>query len=261
MLLCIILPISWENIISRKLFNDDIVSLNRIVTDRWTQAQKVASGFETGNVVYVYNMGSSLNRARILGFESTHETHIRLQRYFYEYYTPAIIDIESAVDDVQRKRINIENTKNMVFFFNPIVLFRDISNRIAGNSRVDYLRFLHDGRIIRNELTSIGAREGWLFDYGYFAEFADERLMGDEAAFWERFAVVGMETLYQELMLLMETAEKFSFEMPSIRRYEQPNPTFTEIFSRIATVLAMFVVSILALWVLTWVRFMRYDVR
>ena len=94
---------------------------------------------------------------------------------------------------------------------------------------------------------------GWLFDYRFLAVVADENLLSNR----EEYENVSM----RELRATVDNAERFSFEMPVIRRYDQPNPTFGEIFNRIAVVLGLFVGSILVMWVLTWVNFMRYDVR
>jgi ABC-type transport system involved in multi-copper enzyme maturation permease subunit len=258
-MLCIILPISWDYIASPKLFNDELVLLRQINTDKRSEAQKTITGVDTGGSYLFYN-GQRTHNVEICSFQGVYEKWYHYQSILYESYFPANRETELAVDNVIRKRINIDNIKSMVFFFNPVVLFSDIGARIAGNSRADYLRFLHEGRAIRDELVNLGIREGWLLDYRFFARYADEFLLGADD-YWIEKIYVDWESAYEEIFAIMEDAEMFSFEMPFIRRYEQPNPSFSEIFTRIATVLAMFVVSILALWICTWMKFMRYDVR
>jgi len=258
-MLCIILPISWDYIVSPKLYNDEIVHLQRLHSDKQTEAQSVLRGQDLSGS-YSVHTGNRTRNVLILTNIETYQRWYRFLEHLYENYFPANREIELAMDNIIRKRISIENTRSWVFFFNPIVLFNDISNRIAGNSRADYLRFLQEGRGIRNDFVSTGIREGWLLGYGFFAQRADETLLGSEVYWNERFRT-DWEAAIQDMGAIIEGAEMFSFEIPIIRRYEQPNPTFGEIFSRIAMVLAMLVVSILGLWILTWERFMRYDVR
>ena len=62
-------------------------------------------------------------------------------------------------------------------------------------------------------------------------------------------------------MSMMDTATPYGFEMPFVRRYEQPNPSFGVVFLRIAGVLGIFVVSIMGMWICTWYKFLGYDVR
>jgi hypothetical protein len=210
--------------------------------------------------IYLSNNGGITRNVMILSNLETYQKWYRYLEHLYENYFPANREIELAMDSIIRKRISMENIRSLVFFFNPIVLFNDISNRIAGNSRADYHRFLQEGRGMRNDFVSIGIREGWLLGYGFFAQKADETLLGSEEYWNERFRT-NYDSALNDMIAIVSNAEMFSFEMPIIRRYEQPNPTFGEIFNRIAVVLAMFVVSILGLWILTWTKFMRYDVR
>ena len=262
MLLCIILPICWENIISRKLYANQLNHLKRTVIDRRSIAEEIYNNFEwEGNIAYITGNSRNTNKVELFSFTRIYQMHYRLQKYLYDSVSPAIFDIETAADDVQRKFINIDNTKNRLFFFNPIVLFQNMSNLIAGNSRADYLKFLQDGRSIRNDLTGTGVKEGWLFDYRYFAMYEDENLMWDEDVFWHKYMTIDIEELSQELSMLLENAKKFSFDLPAIRRYEQPNLSFGEIFNKIIEVLALLIASILALLIITWYKFMRYDVR
>ena len=262
MLLSIILPICWENIISRKLYANQLNHLKRTVIDRRLIAEEIHSNFEwDGNIVHITGNSRNTNKVELFSFTRMYQMHYRLQRYLYDFMSPAIFDVETAADNIQRKLINIENTKNRIFFFNPIVLFQNMSNLIAGNSRSDYLSFLSDGRSIRNDLTGTGVKEGWLFDYRYFAMYDDENLMWDEDVFWHKYMTIDIEELSQELSMLLENAKKFSFDLPAIRRYEQPNLSFGEIFNKIIEVLALLIASILALLIITWYKFMRYDVR
>ena len=210
--------------------------------------------------MYSWSNGGRTHNVMILTNIEAYQRWYLFLEHLYINYFPANRKIELAMDNIIRKLISMENTRSLVFFFNPIVLFNDISNRIAGNSRTDYLRFLQESREIRNDFVSLGIREGWLLGYGFFARKADEALLGSEEYWNERFRT-NYDSAINDMFAMIDGAEMFSFEMPIIRRYEQPNPSFGEIFSRIVIVLAMFVVSILGLWILTWERFMRYDVR
>ena len=261
MLLCIVLPISWDHIISRNLYSDQLSQLRRIIVDNRIKANEVSQNFNFGDLMYMQNNGRKLNRVSIFSFESVYETHYRYQKYLYDNMTPAIFDTEYAVDNVQRKLINIENTKSRVFFFNPIVLFQNLCNLITGNSRADYLRFLQDGRSIRNSLLDTGATNGWLFDYRYLAIYSDPHLMWDEDDFWQKYKTMDMSDIVNQIDILVGNADAFKFELPIIKNYEQPNPTFYEIFIKIVEVLSLFVTNILALWIITWYKFMRFDVR
>jgi len=265
-MLCIILPISWDYIASPKLFDDEMVQLRRVHADKQRQVQRVLQEVPDEMNLHMtthlmWNSGHGIYQERVWTFTEAYQRRYLFLRYVYENYFPASREVEQAMDEIQRKRIGIDNIKSLVFFFNPIVLFNDIGARIAGNSRADYLRFLHAGREIRDDLVNLGIREGWLFDYRFFAYYADENQPGSWEPWGERAAVEGWDTVWVDIQAVMGRLERFSFDMPFIRRYEQPNPTFGEIFSRIAVVLVMFVVSILILWICTWYKFMRYDVR
>jgi len=263
-MLCIILPTSWNQIISPKLFNDDINQLRQIHWDKvmqawnifWMPPDEVAvqGGF------IVMRTGDFFYRENLWSIKEDHERHTRFRRYLYDTYLPATREVEQAMDNIQRKRINVANIRNMVFFFNPIVLFNDIGMKIAGNSRADYIRFLHDAREIRDDLVNTGIRDGWLFGYGFNAMFTEEHIL-DMADVLKWIETMDHDELYAHVMGMMDAATPYSFEMPFIRRHEQPNPSFGEVFVRIAGVLGIFVVSIMGMWVMTWVRFMGYDVR
>ena len=266
LLLSILLPVSWDYIISPKLFDNSLTQLQQIHTDKkniandlfWNPPPEVKPGG-----MYLMHTGSHFYNSKIFSDQNTYDTHYRFQKYLYENYYPATKVAELAIDDVIRKRLTIENTKNWIFFFNPILLFEDISRKITGNSRGDYLRFLHDGRLIRDDLVNRGIQEGWLMDYRFFAMFQDEHLFESEQmqALWQRAMKEGVGSVFLDILAFMENSEKFKFEMPTIRRYTQPNFSFSEIFGKIAIVLTIFVFSILILWILTWIKFMKYDVR
>ena len=263
----IILPISWKYIVSPQLFDNQMAQVRQIRDDKAAEAHRRL--VEVPEEAQIFRLDGAMNRNSgyghsmfTTGFERAYITLYAFLRYLNESYFPAAREVEFARDNILRKQINIDNIKNMVFFFNPIVLFNDIGAKIAGNSRADYLRFLHDGRAVRDDFINLGVREGWVFDYRFFAQYADRSLWfdyedelmmlfnsGDQDAIWERFGAIH------------ESAELFSFEMPVYRRYEQPNYSFGEIFVRIAAVLGLFVVGILGLWVCTWYKFIRYDVR
>jgi hypothetical protein len=258
-MLCIILPISWDYIVSPQLFNDDIVQLQRNENDRRMQAWEWLRGQRISGM-YMYHNGGRTHSIEIWSFTETYESWYEYLVLLNSEYFNLNREIELATDNIIRKRIIIDNVRNSVFFYNPIVLFNDISNQIAGNSRADYLRFLHEGRGIRDDFVNLGTRDGWLLDYRFFAHKADPDLLGSQDLWMDKF-MSDLDTTVDELMAIGESAESFSFEMPFIRRYEQPNPSVTDIFSRIVMVLSMLVVSSLALWILTWNKFMRYDVR
>ena len=263
-LMSIILPISWEYIISPKLYNDRLNFLNQVYRDKHLQAYRImyedvpddarASG------AYMYHNGGTLHDISIWSTPDTYEKHYRFQRYAYEKYFPASRETEQAVDDIYRKNISIENIKNWVFFFNPIVLFNNLSMKITGNSREDHLKFLQDSRGVRDELVVLGEREGWLFDYRFFAMYADDSNLSD---FWEVWEALdgdmdGLMAWHDEIV---STAEEYEMVLPVFRKYQQPIYTFGEIFSRISMYLVLFVVSILVLWLLIWQKFLNYDVR
>jgi len=265
-LLSIVLPISWDYIISPTLYKDKLDQLTQIHTDKQTQANDIFSNpppeARTGGSYSNYS-GGPLYNFHFFSSLDTYKSHYNFQKYICDNYYPATREVEMANDDVLRKRISIENTKSLVFFFDPIVLFKDISMKISGNSIADYQRFLQDGRGIRDDLVSIGIKEEWLLDYRFFAYYADERLSESDRyiALIKRLQTEEWEDVESDYYAFSDNAERFSFDLPFFRRYNQPNPTFGEIFSRIAMVLCIFVVSIVLLWILTWYKFMRYDVR
>ena len=263
-LFCIVLPISWDYLVSPKLYEDRLKQLQRIHLNKANQANSIFYDVpDEVNINHVSHMSwnNYFYSTIVWSFQETYDRHYAFQRYVYEKYYPVAREVEMARDDVLRKQINIDKTKSMVFFFNPIVLFNDISMKIAGNGRDDYLNFLHKGREIRDDLVNRGITEGWLLDYRFLARFEDENMLGSQMIWWEKASVSGWEPAYQEMLNLATNANLFKFEMPVIRRYDQPNPSFGEIFNRIVMVLTMFVVSIIILWIVTWYKFMRYDVR
>ena len=263
-LFCIVLPTSWDYLISPKLYDEKISHLTRIYMDKQTQANNIFYKVPDDvniNLVGHLHWNNYFYSSTVWSFQYTYARHYAFQKYVYEEYFPVSREVEQAIDDVIRKRINVQDTKSFVFFFNPIVLFNDISMKIAGNHRSDYLRFLQNSREIRDDLVNLGVREGWLLDYRFFAYYADEFMLGPDEPLWERMEKLGWDAVWQEMKSLSENAEAFTFEMPVVRRYAQPNPSFGEIFNRIVMVLTMFVVSIIALWILTWYKFMHYDVR
>jgi ABC-type transport system involved in multi-copper enzyme maturation permease subunit len=264
-MICIILPVGWNQMVSPKIFDDSLNQYWQIYTDHYGTANEILyNPPDEANLSLVSNVsqtGDWFYRCNVWGFTETHEQRSRFYRYAYDKYYPASLELEQALDNYHHKRINIENIRNIVFFFNPIVLFNDIGRKISGNSRADYIKFLHDSREIRNDLVSLGAREGWLFGYGFTAMYEEKDILGSVDEWMPKFMNGNPEEVYAEVMGLMAVATPYTFEKPFIRSYQQPNPSFNEIFSKLVSVLTIFVVSILALWVLTWVKFMKYDVR
>jgi len=267
----IILPISWDYIAVPKLYSDQISSLNRIVSDKQSQLHRimytdVPDDVNRYNVSYMHWYGDFYH-VQMWSFRETHELWYRFQKYIIDNYYPVSRQAEQAKDEVFRKQISVDNVKNWVFFFNPIVLFENLSAKIGGNSREDYLKLLQDSRNIRDELVNLGISEGWLLDYRFFAVYKEEYSLGTTDEIVEIVSQangggdIDSEMFYGYVEEVRDRAERFEFEMPYFRRYEQPQYTFGEIFGRIWVYLGVFVGSILGLWVMTWRRFMTYDVR
>jgi len=263
-LLSIVLPITWDYIFAPKLFNDRVAELDQIYQDKNAQARRifydeVPEDADIFNAVHTLWSGSFYN-SNIWGYDDVYETHYRFQRYVIDYYYPASRQTEQAKDEVYRKNINMENMRNIVFFYNPIVLFESLSNKIAGNSQENYLKFLYDSRKIRDNLVSLGISEGWLLDYRFFAHFKEEYRLGDYNELLAKYNN-DPRKVNQLVMETYDIAEPYVMHLPPIQPYEQPQYNFGEIYSQIYVYLVVFVVCILALWVMTWQRFMRYDVR
>ncbi|MCL1827089.1 MAG: ABC transporter permease [Candidatus Cloacimonetes bacterium] len=263
LLFSIILPISWSNVISAKLFDKDIATLQQNNALKRDYLQKILDeyGSTVSENTYVMNWGGYFNNLGIIEFEESTPTLYNRLKFLTEEYTPVLHEVEQTIDEIRRKYNSIESLRNWIFFFNPVVLFSDISNKIAGNTRSDYMKFISDARDIQSDLVSLGIREGWLLDYRYYTTINEQDLVGSIYAVLEQVETIGWDAAADELQSRVETATPFTFDMPHIKVYQQPNPLFEEIFMKIFSVLAMFVVSILLLWVATWRLFMRYDVR
>jgi len=272
LLFAIILPISWQYIISPKLYNEAIDRLDHNYGDKYTHSRNVFWLRELDETKYDASqlsledsdmfqwMGGYFYDTAKAGSQQGYDQHYRFQQYVIDNYYPASREVEQARDEVDRKYINIENGANWVFFFNPIVLFENLSSKITGNSRADQLRFLQDSREVRDALIGLGIREGWLLDYRFFASFKDGLAL---PSFEELMEMSGsdMNKLYAYLTDIFATAEPFEMQLPTFPQYPQPILTFGEVFMAILPYLVMFVVSILGLWMMTWQRFMVYDVR
>ena len=271
-LFSIVLPISWEYILSPKLYNDKLNILQQNYRDKYLQTYKiqhddVPEDADIHNVGHILWNGDFYDNT-VWGLHYTYDTHYRYQRYMYEVYFPASREAELSIDEIYRKQINIENTKNWIFFFNPIVIFNNLSMKITGNSRNDHLRFLHDSREVRDDLISLGSTEGWLFDYRFFALYKEEHDLNplwismveefndDYDLFWDNWDYV-----WARIVEFREQGEFYEMEIPHFRKYQQPHFTIAMIIPRIYSGMLMLVGSILVLWVLTWNRFMKYDVR
>jgi len=272
MLFAIILPISWEYIISPKLYDEAIARLDQIYSDKYVHSRNIFWLRELDETKYdasqlriqgsgMYNwIGGFFYEAVKSGSQAGYDQHYRYQRYILDEYFPASREVEQAMDDVYRKRINVDNDANWVFFFNPIVLFESLSSKITGNSHGDFLKFLQDSRDVRDTLVSQGVREGWLLDYRWFAMYEEGFVLHSYEEIIEMFGG-DMTKIHDYIVDRCENAEPFVMQLPSFPQYAQPILTFGEVFMAILPYLVMFVVSILALWLLTWQRFMHYDVR
>ena len=257
----IVLPISWDYILSPKLYNDKINQLWKIHQDKWriySSSMWSENPYWSGN--YFQYSGEGFYNSIVFADVETHATRLQLQKFIYENTYPHTSDVEQSRDDFERLRINIENTRNWIFFYNPIVLFQNLSMKITGNSRDDYIKFMHSTRELRNEIVNLGITEGWLLDYRFNAIYEEEYQTID----FEDL-IIEFDYDYDKLSDYIEdftnNAKKYEIQLPVFRRYEQPVYTFGEIFNRIWVYLALFVSSILVLWVMTWAKFMKYDVR
>ncbi|MCL2063566.1 MAG: ABC transporter permease subunit [Candidatus Cloacimonetes bacterium] len=271
MVLCIIIPISWDYIISPSLSNERIHQATQNYHTYTTQAKRaiehdlpddanlrlVPMGIWTSSAG-IENDG--IHEMSLWGYDETYEQSSRFQSHLYENYYPLIRASEQAYDDVYRVRINTENMMNRVFFFNPIVIFHNLSMKIAGNSRVDHLVFLHTARELRDDLVNLGATEGWLFDYRFYAHFKEEYNLGSREEMLARFDG-DRELVWEYVNDIEENAEMYEMEVPVFRKYEQPHFTLAMMIPRIFESMVLFVGSIVGLWVVIWWRFLGYDVR
>ncbi|MCL2063563.1 MAG: ABC transporter permease [Candidatus Cloacimonetes bacterium] len=281
----IVLPISWDYIIAPRLYNDTLTQLSQGYRDKIMQAQRIMYNDvpDEANINLVGHMNWSgrhfFYETNVAGWKATHEQHHRYQMYIYENYFPVTRDAEQAYDEIQRKRIYMENVRNWVFFYNPIVLFNSLSAQITGNSREDLLRFLHTTRELRDELVNLGVSEEWLLDSRFFIMYELEtdvmynitdqydlfmliyEYAGGHGPLEDFFNEIGEERAVGYLQEMVSQQERYNMVLPRFRRYEQPIYTFSEIFARILQYLVVFVVSILVLWVMTWRKFLGFDVR
>jgi len=270
-LFCIILPTSWEYIFSPLLYNNTLSTLTHNYEDKITQSRRIFYLQDVDETKYdvdklnLDNTGHFRYNGGFWGgaywsYEETYEQHYRFAQYVIDEYYPAARLAEQAVDELYRKQISIDNVTSWIFFFNPIVLFENLSRIISGNSREDYLLFLHSAREIRDELTTLGLNEGWLQDFRFFAMYKEEYNVGYLSALYERFDNdEGQIMAY--LQGIDDITEPYEMTLPYIRPYAQPVYTFGEIFKMIWQYLVLFVVSVLVLWLMTWQQFMKYDVR
>jgi len=260
-LLSIILPISWDYIVSPSLYHHRLTQLERNYEDKYKQLKEAWSHPEGINMWGEGCMSGSGNfyETTLWTWKSSIAIGNRYLKYVYENYYPVSRETEQVKDDVLRKRIDVESVKNLAFFFDPIVLFGSISNCIAGNSQDDLVRFLHSTREIRDELVQIGVNEGWLFDRRFYSLYKEEYDIESIEDIFDRFPDWDDAEVYIEE--LQEKAEPLDIIMPTFRRFEQPLYTLGEVFTRIYLFLGLFVGSILVLWVMTWARFMGFDVR
>jgi len=263
-LFAIILPISWDYLCSPSLYNDRIVELERVYSNKKDDLYRIKNDDVPDDAhprqgVFVNSNGLFYN-GMVWAYAETMQYQENFRRYMHNVYYPISREAEQAIDEVYRKRINMEGVKTMVFFFNPIVQFGSLSDKITGNAREDHLRFLHDARAVRDGLVNIGVTDGWLFDYRFHAVYAEEYNL---PPLEEQYAKYGRDwdKIDADMMELRNRAEAYIMEMPAFSKYSQPVFSFGEIFSRIFFTMCVFVVCILALWVMTWGRFMGYDVR
>jgi ABC-type transport system involved in multi-copper enzyme maturation permease subunit len=269
-LFSIILPISWDYILSPKLYNDKLTELERIYVDKWDNTKRIMYVLVPDeaniNLVGHFNWSGYFYDSKVWGVSETYDQHYRFQKYMIDNYYPSARETEQAMDMLSRKRISIENVRNRVFFYNPIVLFNSLSTKITGNSREDHLKFMQTGREIRDELTNLGISEGWLLDRRFFAVGDDNSQPGYMEDYFKNTGktITNEEEwveFYNYCSSFLENGEEYEMTLPVIREYSQPLYSFGEIFMRIYVYLVLFVGCILVVWVLTWWKFMEYDVR
>jgi len=259
-LFSIVLPISWDYIASPSMFNDSLTSLDRIYSDKYDQLNSIwwkdiPEGISS-DVEWQFGGNNSFYEGKMWTGKSVIAERNKYLRYIYQTYYPVSRETEQARDAVLRKRTSIESIKSLAFFFDPIVLVSNVSNIIAGNSQEDRLRFLQSTREVRDNLVQTGVNEGWLFDRRFYSMYKEEF---DVDITLEEL-MVATEEWFDEIYERAESAGPFEIEVPKLT-FRQPTYTFGEIFTRILPFLALFVVSIVVLWVMTWVKFMRFDVR
>jgi len=272
-LFSIILPISWDYIISPRIYNEKFEQLSHNFIEKHNLANRlyyidVPDDADLNKIGHM-NWSGDFYEATVWGLQGTYEQHYRFQRYMYEVYFPVSRDIELIADEIYRTRISMENMRSRIFFYNPIVLLNNLSMKITGNSNDDYLLFLQNSREIRDDLINLGVNEGWLFDYRFFTMFTEEynnlqdywiemykEYDEDDDKFWAAW-----DTIWARVNAFSSKAEFYEMELPHIKPYEQPHFTLAFIIPRIFNGLSMLVLSILVLWVMTWIKFMKYDVR
>lgn len=272
LLLSIILPITWEYIVSPQLFHQELNNLTLTYEKKLEHSKNIFLLREVDtnkynvneidiNKVSHLNWSNYFYDTSVWSFDEAYDQHYRFMQYVIDEYYPASREVEQAIDGLYRKQISVQNYKNGVFFFNPIVLFENLSTKIAGNSQLDYLKLLHNAREIRDELVNRGINEGWLKDYRFFACWSEKencgtyndlvkRFNGDHAKLWDYL-----------MARINEPKEAFEFSLPDLHKYSQNQLSFGEIFSRIFPYLVLFVVNIIVLWLIIWFKFMNYDIR
>ncbi|MCK9329027.1 MAG: ABC transporter permease subunit [Candidatus Cloacimonetes bacterium] len=264
--LSIICPVTWEYIISPKLFNNTFTNLKNTAAVKLDDAkkvyyQKLPDEANINKVSHFLWNNYDLN-VFVWGEQSTYDTHYRFHHYLYDKYYPAVREAEQARDNYIRKHIYIENVKSLYQFFNPLVVLDNISMKIAGNSRADYLLFLQDGRKVRDDFVNLGVIEGWYFAYDYFAKYKKEYTpMNFEDYQNENPDHTWFEYWMEYAQPLQNSAELYEMKLPNIQKYQQRELTFTEIFNRIYLFLFLMVILIVAIWLLTWKQFLKYDIR
>jgi ABC-type transport system involved in multi-copper enzyme maturation permease subunit len=261
LLLTVILPVSWDYIVAPSLFKEKINLLTRNSEDKLAQAKNIfenppeEANFRSYSV-WFFTRSGDFYRCAYWGTNDAYEVFYRFQKYAYDKYFPASRETEQANDTVLLKYLQIERIENIVFFFNPVVLFNSMSLKLTGNSQLDYLKFLQDTRSVRDGLVDLGIREGWLLDYRYFNIYKIEDNVG-----WEKDYDGDRAKIRAKVRELEATIENDWIETPDFRGYAQPVLTFGEIFERIWQYMALLVLSIVVLWLMIWQRFKIYDIR
>ena len=263
-LFSIILPISWDYIAAPSLYDDKMHTLELNFQDKQRQGHRmmhidIPPESNPRRWWWGSNSGYFYSATATAFHTDMYIGRLAFQRYMYETVFPVNREVEQIMDEIWRLRITAEQVRDRVFFFNPIVIFNTLSTHITGNSYQDHLRFLSDSRMVRDDLVNQGIRDGWLLDrrmYAVYADVVDNSFFNDLQS-----GKISFDEAIERFRIHREKVGKFVMELPVIRRYEQPRHSLGEIFGRILSCLVYYVICILVLWVMTWYRFMRYDVR
>ncbi len=114
-----------------------------------------------------WNMGFEKDVA-VIGVKETYDVHLRFNKYFHENIYPLIQEREQIRERQLRLDNESQNYQPYLLWFSPAEQFKYAANLTAMNSVPDYIRFLQDAVDLRNNLITLGEKDGWLFTKEYF---------------------------------------------------------------------------------------------